>query len=93
MNDAQKQKEAMSVFKTELKSVLIALGIMLIGGIMIVGAIAAYILPVLSGDKPHLILACVLGIPGAIIELIGDFKFMDLKAKAEKRKMEQLQNK
>ena len=60
---------------------------------MIVGAIAAYILPVLSGDEPHLILACVLGIPGAIIELIGDFKFMDLQAKAKKRMMERLQNK
>jgi hypothetical protein len=82
--------QEVSVIKSELKSMLLALLLVLVGGIMLVGAAALFFMPILAGEEPNIILVCVLGIPGAIIEVIGDFKFINLKSQAMKRKVENL---
>lgn len=79
--------------KTELKSGLIAIGLATIGGLMLVGAAALFILPILNGEEPYTVLAIVLGVIGAIVELIGDWKMISIKFKQDKRKWEQRLNK
>ena len=67
--------------KAELKSGLVAIGMALVGGLLLLLAAYFFIMPILSGEEPHTVLALLFAIPGAIIEIIGDWKMMTLKFK------------
>lgn len=81
----EKEKKAMAAFKKEGKAVLKAVAWMLVGGLMLVGAAALYLLPLFEGEKPNMVLVALLAFPGIIIECIGDWKFFLVQEETKKR--------
>lgn len=62
--------------KENLKSGLIAIGLMLVGGLLLVGAAYFWIMPIFEGEKPNVVLGLLLGVPGAIMEIVGDWMML-----------------
>lgn len=81
----EKEKMAVAAFKKEGKAMLKALAWMLVGGLMLAGAAALYFLPLCEGEKPNIILVCLLAFPGIVIESIGDWKFFLVQEETKKR--------
>lgn len=83
--------ETVAAIKKEGLSVLMALGLMLVGGVMLAGAAWLYISPILNGESPNLVIVCLLSIPGIVIECIGDWKFYNVMEQTKRRNQERLE--
>jgi len=92
-NMSNENQDAVNKVKSELRSGLMAIGLALIGGLLLVGAAYFYIMPLLNGEGPNLVMALVLGIPGGIMEIIGDWKLMMLKFKKQDERIAAMRNK
>ena len=83
--------ETVAAIKKEGLSMLKALGLMLVGGVMLAGAAWQYISAILNGESPNLVLVFLLAIPGIVIECIGDWKFYNVMEQTKKRNQERLE--
>lgn len=83
--------ETVAAIKKEGLAMLKALGLMLVGGVMLAGAAWLFFSALLDGEQPNIVLVCLLAFPGIVIEGIGDWKFYNVMEQTKKRNQERLE--